>query len=178
MTDIEQILNQFLTQLADEIKSDIPVVSGKTTRDIEVQTQSIANGFFSSVSGQLVAPKYIYTFEHGRPPTVNGNKGGKTLREAIEVWIEQKGFRWTKETKKRDGSITIKAMTPKQMSWAIAIKIHREGNRMFRNLKGGKTGTISDSVNDQRINAFVEAFSNKAGRLILSHVVQNMRIKK
>jgi len=178
MTEIEQILNQFLSALAEEIKSDIPVVSGKTTREIEVRTQSIANGFFARVSGQLVAPSYIYTFEHGRPPTVNGNKGGQTLQQAIQKWIELKGFRWTKAIKQRDGSLIIKAMTTKQMSWAIAIKIHREGNKMFRNLRGGRSGIISDPVNEKRIDTFVEAFSDKAGRLLLSQVIQNTRIKK
>jgi len=172
--EIEQVLTQFIETLQVEIQAGLPrSVSGKTRAGVESNVTSSADG----ISGTLTAPKYIFTFEYGRPPTRQGaTKGSPTLQQAIEQWVEAKNFRWSREIK-RGGSTFIKVLTAKQMSWAIAIKIHKEGNKLFRDLKGGKTGVITGVVTDARIKAFTDAFSEKTSRLILNDVYKDIRIK-
>lgn len=178
MTEEQEILEQFLQAIAEEIKGRLPSVSGATKEGIQVEVTQQQNGPFSRVTGRVTAPSYISVFETGRPPTKEGaSKGNPTLQEAIQKWIEQKNFRWTKEIKK-GGETFIKVLTTKEMSWAIAIKIHREGNKLFRELRGNRTGIITDSINDQRIKQFMDIFAEKRGRLILADVVKSFNLKQ
>lgn len=171
---LTDILQQFLNAIANDIRPRIPVVTGATRGSIQVQVQAKGQGVFQRVSGQLTAAHWLTTFETGRPPTRAGAaRGTPTLREAIEQWIEKKNFRFSKIVR-RKGQQFIVILTPKQMSWMIAIKMHREGNALYRALAGGVSGVISDATTQQRIDAFTKVFGERAGNILLTEVTKNL----
>jgi len=169
--NIRDIMTQFLDRIAEEIRAGIPTVTGKTRDSIVVNVEGGGEGIFAHYKGTVEAIHYIYTFEYGRGPTKDRTPHQPTLREAIEAWILAKGFRWTKRTAKG-----VKEMTPKQMSWAIAIKIHNEGNALYRKLKGGQTGLITNPTDPAKVDAFMKILLDKAGRIMLNSVVKEMAI--
>ena len=177
MTEIGNILQQFLQALSDEISAKLPSVSGKTKASFEVNVKEQIGG---GVRGDLKAAHYIYTYEFGRPPTrPNAPKGNPTLQEAILEWVKAKGISWTKTVKTKAG-IKSKIMSAEAISWAIAIKIHREGNALFRKLGGygnAGNGFLSSSLSNRRIDAFVESFGTKAGRFLLADVFKTLNTK-
>lgn len=174
-SEIHDILFQFLNTIGNEIKNDIPSVSGKTQSSIEVDVTESTQGGFIGARGYLRAVHYIYTFEFGRGPTKNTTAHTPTLRQAILQWIEMKNIRFTRTIHKGNKSI-IRVITAEQMSWMIAIKIHNEGNRLFRQLRGGSTGVISNKITDRRIDAFVKVFASKHGRVLLQQTLKQMNL--
>lgn len=167
MSEISDILKQFLEELADEIKAKIPHVTGKTADGIEVRiTDNKTGDIFSSIKGELLAPHYIMTLEHGRGKTKKSGGGSQSLRESILEWIRAKGFQFPLPAT----SFTREIKSAEALSWAIAIKIHREGNKLFR--EGGKSGVLSTVITENRIDAFVQTFNSKVARILLNGVVK------
>lgn len=170
MTETAEVLEQMLQQLADEISGNIPSVSGKTKASIEVRVQESTMGIANNIKGQILAAPYLKTLEDGRPPTKKGNAGGKTLRQQLLEWLNARNIvpktRITKEGYQY-------SPTREQLSWAMAVKIHNEGNKLFR--AGGKSGVISNVINPDRIDTFVAVFQSKTGRTILESVLNNLR---
>lgn len=82
--------------------------------------------------------KYFTVLETGRKPTTGGGGGGggETLRDQIEQWIIDK-------------PVILRDITRESLAYLIARKIHREGSLLYR--QGGKSGIISDFVNDKYI---------------------------
>ncbi len=176
MKELHKLLFEFLSAISEEVSSRIPSVSGKTRASFEVNIEDMPEA--DGVKGELLAAHYIFTFQDGRPPTSpNAPRGNPTLQQAILAWLTAKGITgWMKKIVKK-GKIKTAIMSQESMSWAIAIKIHREGNRLFRKLRGASLDIISKSVNDARLDAFVQTFGEKAGRLQLNEVFKNQRIK-
>ena len=150
----KQIIEQFLTTLANEVKQKAiaadMVATGKTIESIEV--------VMADDGGKIIAAKYIGVLEDGRRPTRSGApKGNPTLRENIEAWITAR-------------NITPKDnMKVKTLAFLIARKIHREGNALYR--AGGKSGILSTTFTQARIDAFAEVFSEKYQSVISSEVL-------
>lgn len=156
MTETAQVLFQLLTQMASEIKANIPGISGKTRESIEVRIEEDANTLKGGIWGSIAVP----ALETGRKPTSSGaTKGTPTLQQAILGWIQSKSIQPSKGT--QEG-----------LSWAIAIKIHREGNLLFR--QGGHSGVLSNVINEQRLNNFVEVFNSKASRVLLTNILKTI----
>jgi len=91
--------------------------------------------------GQLTGWKWIYTrIEFGRGKTVNGNDGGKTLREKLEGWV-------------LENNIGDPAKY-KSTAYLIARKIYHEGDQLHRgeHRLGRPTKTIFDVINDGRLD--------------------------
>lgn len=162
MSELSNILNQLLEELAREIKAKTPRVTGKTAEAIEVKVTNPGNDLFVRVKGELLGPAYMQTLEDGRGPTRKGTRSGKSMRESILEWIEAKGFSFPMG----------KIKNAQQLSWAIAIKIHKEGNKLYRN--GGKSGVLSTPLSDSRIENFIEVFNSKASRIMLEQVVKTV----
>ncbi len=166
MSQQSDILNQLLIQLAAEIKANIPVASGKTANSIEVR---IIEGQ-DKLRGEIWGAKYIQALEDGRGPTKNSGGGSQTLQASIFEWLKLKGIQ---ATVKQGKNGPLKQITQEQLSWAMAIKIHREGNELFR--KGGKSGVLSNVLTDARLNTFSEVFNSKASRVILSNILKQVK---
>lgn len=167
MSELTEILKQFLDEIANDIRNNIPSKSGESAKSIETNVKENPNG---SVSGEITGSKYIWTLEDGRGPTKNGNSGGKTLRESILDWIKQSNFQFPMPPK-YSWSKPIK--NAEQLSWAIAITIHREGNKLFRS--GGKSGVITNALTEQRLDAFEKVFAGKAGKIMLGELSKRIK---
>lgn len=178
MSETSDILEQLLNQLRDEIVANIPTASGETARNIEVRVTNPGKDEFTRVKGELIGPKYIQALEDGRGPSKRKGGGTQTLQQAILKWLQIKGIQpqVNAVVKRRK---TLKATVQQNpqigLSWAIATKIHREGNKLFR--EGGKSGVLSNVINDQRIDNFIEVFNAKATRVLLAGVTKTILAK-
>jgi len=154
MASDKEIIFQFLTILANEVKKNIQVVSGSTRDSIEVVA--------TENEGSILAASYIRTLEDGRPPTRTGApKGNPTLAESIKSWITAKG-------------IIPTGISVDSLAFLIARKIHREGNLLFRS--GGKSGVLSNVFTQSRIDAFAETFAGKYQSLVSSEVLKSYQV--
>lgn len=110
---IEEILKQGLTKLVYDIieasRAAGQEASGETYRHITPEV--------SVMSGEVYAPSYLYTLAIGRGP----GKAPRDFAQIIMDWAQHKGIQFTDR----------KAF----LRWANAVawKIRREGNRLYRN---------------------------------------------
>jgi len=125
-----EALEKFFLSLRDDVRQNIPSVTGKTAAAIRIN--------IGEKIGQLIGPAYLPALEVGRGPTRNRTKGAPTLRENILIWIRAKGLATGKEAE--------------SLSYAISKKIHAEGTRLYRS--GINSGAISDVITEQRIQSF------------------------
>lgn len=172
MQELEQVLQQFLDSVAGDIRVRVPVVTGRTRDSIQTKVERIGDGAFGRLRGELTANEYIYTFEKGRGPTKPGAaKGSPTLQQAIKEWIEATGLRFFRKLK--GGG--VRPILPEQMSWMIAIKMHNEGNALYRKLAGGDTGVISDATNKARLEAFTKVFGARIGTYMDTQILKYIK---
>lgn len=177
MSEVSNILNQFMQQLAGELKSNVG--SGEVADSIEVKTTEIKEGVFVGATSYLLASVAVPALETGRAPTGKGIPGKKftsngTLQKMLLAWIERKNI----IPRPKQGKTKMRqALTQEQLSWAMAIKIHKEGTKLYADSPVGykKSGVVSNVINDQRIDALLGAFSSKSGRLLLNQVVKNIK---
>lgn len=166
MSELTEILEQYLKEKVDELKRNVPKASGKTSDAIRYEIKQIGDEPFNRIEGTIYAPKYIFALEHGRKPTSSGsNTTGKTLRESILDWIRYKGFTFPMISNTGN---TIK--NDVQLSWAIAIKIHKEGTELYR--RGGKSGVITNVFTNEDNRAFISAFNQKATRIFFNELLK------
>lgn len=110
---IEEILKQGLTKLVDDIieasRAAGQEASGETYRHITPEV--------SVMSGGVYAPSYLYTLAIGRGP----GKAPRDFAQIIMDWAQHKGIQFADR----------KAF----LRWANAVawKIRREGNKLYRN---------------------------------------------
>lgn len=169
MYNLEQILTDFLNELATELKANIPNATGKTADNITVEVNVVEDDVFGRIEGKIFAPDYIWTLEHGRGPTKNNTPSTPTLREAILEWIKIRGIvPKIKAKNPRKNSYSVEKLQ-ESLSWAIATKIHNEGNRLYR--AGGNSDRITGVINDDVLSKFVNEFGNKAAIVVLNNVV-------
>lgn len=168
MTEISKLLYDFLQEMANEIIAKIPKASGETARSIEVLiTEEEKDALYIISKAQLVGGKYIWATETGRGPTRSKKAGSPTLQESILSWIESKNL-IPKVLKSQKGIAINAKEAQERMSWAMAAKIHNEGNKLLR--KGGRSGVISNTVTDQRINNFMKIFTEKTSTYLLNNI--------
>ncbi len=77
---------------------------------------------------------------------VFGPNQKKSLQDIIREWIDAK-------------AITPQGITKNSLAFLIARKIHNEGTLLFQ--RGGKSGVISLSITQDRIDAFIDTFAKK-----------------
>lgn len=162
MSELSETLKQLLTQLADEIKAGIPNATGKTAASIEVNIEDKNIAGFPLVSGEIKANRYFTVLETGRRP------GKMPPIDSIKEWVQAKGFNFPMTT-----SLGNTIRNAEGLSWAIAIKISKEGTSLFR--KGGHSGVISNVLNEQRLDTFFEVFNSKLSRVILNNVLTKLK---
>lgn len=157
MTEIEEAMRQFIDGLTEELKANVPSVTGKTASQIEGTVEAKGSGEFVNVKGEIVAPITLVVRETGRGPTKTKVAGDPTLQEIILEWLKASGKR------PNDPKMTLE-----QLSWAIATKMHQEGDKLYRSAPTGykKTGVISDVINDERLDSFFNVFLDKSSEIV------------
>jgi len=104
--------------------------------------------------------RFFTVLETGRKPTSPGAaKGSPTLREQIEAWIQNKG-------------IQPEGISQKSLAFLITRKIHEQGSLLYR--QGGKSGVISDYINEQYIKENLVAVM---GERFKNYLIQEFLIK-
>ena len=169
---ITDILMQFLRAMADDIRKNIPVVSGNTADSIEVRMERTGQQPYDRIKAGIYSDLTAVALETGRGPTKSGaTKGDPTLQQSILAWIQAKGVQPTVKANSKQTSLQLQT----GLSWAIATKIHKEGNALFR--AGGKSGILSNVLTDARINTFADVFTSHGSRVILDNIVKTIQGK-
>jgi hypothetical protein len=161
MTDLKEEVEQWIDQLVSELKGNVDSVTGETASKIFGEVKEVG----LNIKGSIYAPIQLITAETGRGETKTNIAGSPTLQERLLKWIQAKG-------------ITPKGnMTQEQLSWAMATKIHKYGDDLYSRTPRGykKSGVISDVINDQRIDAFVETFTEKATKIVKESFTQRLK---
>lgn len=137
-TDI--IVNNFAQRLIEGIKTNI-----RTKRVTEFGSMNASGKMADSLKykwdGKTLViystEKYFTVLETGRKPTSpSAKKGNPTLRELIEIWLDQK-------------PIAVQGITKKSLAYLIARDIHQNGSKLYQ--RGGNSGVISDYINDKYV---------------------------
>lgn len=156
-----EIMSQFGKALLQDLKDNTP---GSVQDELKLEEVS-DNGF------KITGPYWIGVFEKGRGPTRSGAKrGSPTLQEQILNWIESKGIKG----EAKDGK---KAPDSTQLSWAISNYIHKHGNKLYRELNGGKTDYFDSVFTDDRIETFMKVYGTKYLTSIGSDIVDKFKRK-
>jgi hypothetical protein len=120
---VEAILKNFAEETIAGIKSRIPNVTGQSAESLGYRIVGTELTIFSSL-------KFFTVLETGRKP------GKRPPISVIEQWI-------------KDKPITPDGISTRSLAFLIARKIGEEGSLLHR--EGGKSGVISQSINDQVI---------------------------
>jgi len=119
---VKAILTGFAERTIEGIRSRIPNVTGKMSQSLGYRIDENGLTIFSS-------EKYFTVLETGRKP------GKMPPISAIEEWVKNKPV--------------ASDINPRSLAFLIARKIGEEGSLLYR--QGGKSGVISDFINDQKI---------------------------
>jgi len=120
---VEAILKNFAEETIAGIKSRIPNVTGQSAESLGYRIAGTELTIFSTM-------KYFTVLETGRKP------GKRPPISVIEQWI-------------KDKPIVPDGISTRSLAFLIARKIGEEGSLLHR--EGGKSGVISQSINDQVI---------------------------
>jgi hypothetical protein len=119
---VNAILSGFAERTIEGIRSRIPNVTGKMSDSLGYRVDENGLTIFSS-------EKFFTVLETGRKP------GKMPPISAIEEWVRNKPV--------------ASELNPRSLAFLIARKIGEEGSLLYR--QGGKSGVISDFINDQKI---------------------------
>lgn len=118
----EAVLKDFAEGVIDGIRKSIPTVSGEMANSLAYRIDAKGLTIYSS-------KKYFTVLETGRKP------GKRPPIDVIEQWVKAKPV--------------PSDISPRSLAFLIARKIGEEGSLLYR--QGGKSGVISDHINDQVI---------------------------
>lgn len=161
MTDqeiAEQFLNSIRNEIIDRHINLGQQASGETISRLKVTA--------TAVGGVLTGPLHIGALDRGRGPTRGGGGGGgQTLQQRIFDWLQFAKFGISFSDNKERTSI----------SFAIATKIHKEGNEIF---KQGGSGLLTNLVTAQRLDALTGAFARNKAILFRSEILKGFKDAK
>jgi hypothetical protein len=109
------------------------------------------NGF------KILANGYINTLIWGRRP------GSFPPISPIESWIKEKPISTDKPIK--------------SLAYAIATKMQKEGNMVWRTHKGQNSGLLEDALKQDKFDAFVQLIASKAVEGLTDNIVTAFDIK-
>jgi hypothetical protein len=119
---VTAILTGFAERTIAGIRSKIPNVTGKMSQSLGYKIDESGLTIFST-------EKYFTILETGRGP------GKRPPISAIEDWVKNKPI--------------ASDINPRSLAFLIARKIGEEGSLLYR--QGGKSGVISDFINETKI---------------------------
>ena len=141
---VNAILIGFAERTIEGIRSRIPNVTGKMSQSLGYRIDENGLTIFSS-------EKYFTVLETGRKP------GKMPPISAIEEWVKNKPI--------------ASDINPRSLAFLIARKIGEEGSLLYR--QGGKSGVISDFINDQKIKEdLVDLLDDKFREAIINEFIK------
>jgi hypothetical protein len=169
--EIEDILKDFITGIIIELKNNAG--NGDVADGIDMSISTFDKGKFTGALGFVEAPIALMALETGRAPTGKGfapqKNGSQTLQQAIYQWVQSNSIQAKIEENR-------KQMTQEQLSWAMAIKIHKYGTKLFSESPEGykKSGVVSNVINDDRLAEFMKVFRSKASLIFAKQVLASI----
>lgn len=140
----EAILKNFAEEVIAGIRSRIPNVTGQSAQSLGYRIDAEGLTIFSSM-------KYFTVLETGRKP------GKRPPISVIEQWIKDKPI--------------ASDINPRSLAFLIARKIGEEGSLLYR--QGGKSGVISESINDKVIQEkLINTISNSFRDYVINEFVR------
>ncbi len=133
---IEEILQQLKSEVIAQYEAKGLKASGNFARQLQILKKS-DNHY------QVIAPYYVYTFEHGRKP---GNVP-KAFASIIYKWSEDKGITFANEKQRT------------RFAFALANKISKQGTSQYRN--NTNKGQIYTPAINEAITKIQEAFKEE-----------------
>lgn len=119
----QAILKNFAEEVIKGIRQRIPNVTGEMSASLGYRIDAFGLTIFSS-------KKYFTVLETGRKP------GKRPPIDVIEQWV-------------KDKPIVPQGISTRSLAFLIARKIGEEGSLLYR--QGGKSGVISEEINDKVI---------------------------
>lgn len=101
---------------------------------------------------------YLFASEYGSRPSQKTNRPPKSMVDSIEAWTLIKG-------------IVSASGNQRSLAYAIATKIIKEGNLLYRS--GKQSGVITQAVNQEWLNDTAAKFGDYYVSLIKSEVIRN-----
>lgn len=153
---IEAQLNVAREEIAANMVAQNRKASGNSINKMRVEA--------TEISGKLIdGSGYLFASEYGRRP--NKSQPGRPSRamvDSIERWTVIKG-------------IIAANGNQRSIAYAIATKIAKEGNLLFREIEQGgpQSGVITNAINQEWLNRTAQLVSEKFVTLIKSEVVRN-----
>lgn len=137
-TAVKDIVEKFCKFVVDGIRRNIEEMdatgygpsdnTGEAKNSLKFEITDKGIRIFSDMPGRPF--NYLFTLEDGRKP------GKMPPVQNIQQWLEQRG-------------INPPDISQKSLAFLIARRIGREGSTIYR--KGGKSGVISEAINDRII---------------------------
>lgn len=133
---IEEILQHLRSEVISQYEAKGLKASGNFARQIQVLKKSEKHY-------QVIAPYYVYTFEHGR----KAGKIPKAFASIIYKWSEDKGITFANEKQRT------------RFAFAVANKISKQGTLQYRN--NTNRGQIYTPAINEAITKIQEAFKEE-----------------
>lgn len=123
--------------------------SGRLHDSVEIKYTE--NGF------QILANDYIGTLIWGRKP------GSFPPISAIESWIQEKPI--------------SSSLPSKSLAYAIATKMQKEGNMVWRTHKGANSGLLEEALSQDKFDNFIELLASKSVTNLTDEIVKSFDLK-
>ena len=155
MLSIKDIIEAQLNVAREEIAANMVAqnrkASGNSIDKMRVEA--------TEISGKLIdGSGYLFASEYGRRPNKSQpGRPSKQMVDSIERWTVIKG-------------IIAANGNQRSIAYAIATKIAKEGNVLYRS--GTQSGVITNAINQEWLNRTAQLVSEKFVTLIKSEVVR------
>ena len=136
MAILSQETNSFISQVKANLDSTGTTATGKSKDSLRYEITEEGKKIILTVFGK----PYFAVVETGRKPTPD-KKPGRAMIDAIKEWTAARG-------------------KPESMAWAIAVKINKEGTKLWQ--AGGRTDIYTDLKEGFADTIFTEVSENIA----------------
>lgn len=155
MYSIKDIIIQQLEQakqgIAENMVAQNRKASGRSIAEMRIEADE-NRGVLIDGAG------YLFASEYGSRPSQKTNRPPKSMVDSIEKWTLIKG-------------IVAANGNQRSLAYAIATKIIKEGNVLYRS--GQQSGVITNVINQEFLNETAAKFGDYYVSLIKSEVIRN-----
>lgn len=152
LANLIQLLTSEGQRLTEQIKNNVPKVTGKTAQSLGYEVTSTE----TTATLQITAKKYFRVVETGRRPTPD-KKPSRAMIENISEWLKALG----KE---------------ESLAWAIATSINKKGTKLYRD--GGRQDVFSNILSERNIDKLARNAQDVLAEYYLNDFIKNLEANK